>query len=255
MCSDADASPPDLPAERAGNGGTVRTRRLTLSSADGTAVSATLASSSGTTGVVILPDVRGLYPFYEQLAERFADAGHPAIAFDYFGRTAGTGPRGDDFDYQPHVAQTRLDQLQADTAAALASLRSETGVATVAVVGFCFGGTQAFLAAGTPELGFDAAVGFYGVLAPARLPAPVERASAVRIPVLGLFGGADAAIPPEDIAAYDEALTAAAAEHEFVTYPGAPHSFFDRKYDQYAEASADSWRRVLDFLARLQELR
>src|SRR4030095_166012 len=70
----------------------------------------------GAVGVVILPDIRGLYSFYEQLAEGSADAGHPAIAFDFFGRTAGTGIRGDDFDFQPHVAQTRLDQLQADTA-------------------------------------------------------------------------------------------------------------------------------------------
>jgi carboxymethylenebutenolidase len=203
----------------------------------------------GAVGVVILPDIRGLYPFYEQLAERFADAGHPAIAFDFFGRTAGTGIRGDDFDFQPHVAQTRLDHLQADTAAALAELRAQTGVRAVAVVGFCFGGTQAFLAAGTPELGFDAAVGFYGRLAPARLPAPIERASAVEVPVLGLFGGADQAIPAQDVAAYDEAL--AGRDHEFVTYPGAPHSFFDRKYDEFADACADSWRRVLDFLARL----
>jgi carboxymethylenebutenolidase len=249
MCFDADASPPDLPADRAGNGGKVHARRLTLTSADGTEFSATLAAGSGDVGVVILPDIRGLYPFYEQLAERFADAGHPAIAFDFFGRTAGTGIRGDDFDFQPHVAKTRLDQLQADTAAALAKLRAQTGVPAVAVVGFCFGGTQAFLAAGTPELGFDAAVGFYGRLAPARLPAPIERASAVEVPVLGLFGGADRAIPPQDVAAYDEAL--AGRDHEFVTYPGAPHSFFDRKYDEFADACADSWRRVLDFLARL----
>ena len=249
MCFDADASPPDLPADRAGNGGHVHARRQTLTSADGTEFSATLAAGDGDVGVVILPDIRGLYPFYEQLAERFADAGHPAIAFDYFGRTAGTGIRGDDFDYQPHVAATRLDTLQADTAAALAALRAQTGVRAVAVVGFCFGGTQAFHAAGTLELGFDAAVGFYGRLAPARLPSPIERAGAVEVPVLGLFGGADKAIPPEDVAAYDKALAGRA--HEFVTYPGAPHSFFDRKYDEFAEACADAWRRVLDFLARL----
>ena len=42
---------------------------------------------------MILPDVRGLYPFYTELAERFAQAGYHAIALDYFGRTAGLGPR------------------------------------------------------------------------------------------------------------------------------------------------------------------
>ena len=47
---------------------------------------------------MILPDVRGLYRFYVELAERFAAAGHPAIAIDYFGRTAGDEERGEDFD-------------------------------------------------------------------------------------------------------------------------------------------------------------
>ena len=65
---------------------------LTLTSADGTEFSAYLARAEGSTGVVVLPDVRGLFRFYEQLAERFAAAGHPAIAIDYFGRTAGPRP-------------------------------------------------------------------------------------------------------------------------------------------------------------------
>ena len=76
---------------------------------------------------MILPDVRGLYPFYSELAERFAQAGHHAIALDYFGRTAGLGPRDEDFEYMPHVQQTHPLTVQADAAAALAELRSRTG--------------------------------------------------------------------------------------------------------------------------------
>ena len=41
--------------------------------------------------MVILPDVRGLYRFYEELALRFAERGIAAVAFDYFGRTGGRG--------------------------------------------------------------------------------------------------------------------------------------------------------------------
>ena len=55
---------------------------------------------------MILPDIRGLYRFYEELALRFAERGHAAIAFDYFGRTAGAEKRDDDFEYMPHVEQT-----------------------------------------------------------------------------------------------------------------------------------------------------
>src|SRR4029077_6570857 len=82
---------------------------LELRSADGTPFSAAFAESpvGSEPGVVILPDVRGLYRFYIELAERFAAAGHHAIAIDYFGRTAGLGPRDEDFDYMPHVNAPR----------------------------------------------------------------------------------------------------------------------------------------------------
>jgi len=45
-------------------------------------------------------------------------------------------------------------------------------------------------------------------------------------------------------------LTAAGVEHEIVTYDGAPHSFFDRRQEDFAEASEDAWRRVLEFIDR-----
>ena len=67
-------------------------------------------------------------------------------------------------------------------------------------------------------------------------------------PILGLMGGADGAITSEDVEAFDAALAAAGVEHELVTYPGAPHSFFDRLRDEHADASEDAWRRVLDFI-------
>ena len=53
--------------------------------------------------MLILPDVRGLHPFYEELALRFAEAGVEALAIDYFGRSAGLAPRDEEFDYMPHV--------------------------------------------------------------------------------------------------------------------------------------------------------
>ena len=254
MCFDFDARPPELPvdlalAPLAGGAGA---EMLELTSADGTRFSAALAESpeGSEPGVVILPDVRGLYRFYVELAERFAQAGHHAIAIDYFGRTAGTGERGEDFEYMPHVQQTRVAQVQLDIAAALDALRERTGVRGAVTVGFCFGGSHSFAAATSPALGLAAAVGFYGRLVPARegAPAPLELAAQTRCPVLGLFGGADAAIPAEDVEAFDRGLDESGVEHEIVTYLGAPHSFFDRAQAEHAEASEDAWRRVLAFL-------
>jgi carboxymethylenebutenolidase len=69
-------------------------------------------------------------------------------------------------------------------------------------------------------------------------------------PILALQAGDDPNIPPEMNAALDDALTAAEVEHEIVTYEGAPHSFFDRKQEQYQAASDDAWTRTLAFIER-----
>ncbi len=254
MCFAFDASPPDLPADIAPIAGGAGAELLELESADGTRFSAALAESPEPRGrgVVILPDVRGLYPFYSELAERFAAAGHHAIAIDYFGRTAGLGPRGEDFEYMPHVSEIRAypELVQADAGAAVAALRERTGVDEVASVGFCFGGTESFLAATSADLGLARAIGFYGSLSPERWGdnSPIHRAREMRCPVLALFGGADEGIPPEQVDAFAANLEAAGVAHEIVTYAGAPHSFFDRRYEEHAEACADAWRRVLAFL-------
>jgi carboxymethylenebutenolidase len=253
MCFEFDARPPDLPADLqlppVAGGAAAET--LELTSADGTRFSAALAVSTDPhdPAVVILPDVRGLYRFYVELAERFAQAGHSAIAIDYFGRTAGLGARDEDFEYMSHVAETRVENVQADTAAAIDALRERAGAKSFATVGFCFGGTHSFLAAQNPDLPLDRAVGFYGSLTerPTR-PSPIPGAEDTRVPVLGLFGGADENIPQEQIDEYARGLAAAGVEHELISYPGAPHSFFDRKFDEYADACEDAWRRVLSFL-------
>ncbi|MCW3003026.1 MAG: dienelactone hydrolase family protein [Conexibacter sp.] len=254
MCFDHDAQPPDLPADlvvRRVSGGAAA-EQLEVRSADGTRFSVALALSGQAhdPAVIILPDVRGLYRFYVQLAERFAMAGHHAAAIDYFGRTAGTGERDGDWDYWPHVRQTTPEQIQADIAATIELLRERTGATSFVAVGFCFGGAQAFLAATNADLDLDGVVGFYGALQGERLGIPPPRdeaAKAVR-PVLGLFGGADEGITESDRERFAANLERAGVEHEIVVYPGAPHSFFDRKQAEFAEASQDAWRRTLAFL-------
>ena len=142
MCFEFDALPPELPAGRAVIAGGAAAESLTVTAADGNEFAAALAESPAPSGpgVVILPDVRGLYRFYVELAERFAAAGHHAIAFDYFGRTAGTAERDEDFDYKPHVEQTTIAGVQADLKAAREALAERTGATLFASVGFCWGG-------------------------------------------------------------------------------------------------------------------
>lgn len=233
------------------SGGAAEGRSTILRSADGTAFRAYLAASRvGDAGVVIVPDVRGLHPFYEELADRFASAGISAIAFDFLGRTAGTEPRADDFDYMPHVRQTTPKTMFADIAATVDHLTTETKVRRRFVLGFCFGGRIAFLAA-AEQPGLSGVVGFYGRLSKRDAetwPVPWEEARRMRAPVLGLFGGSDPGIPESDVKAFDDALMRAGVEHHLEVYPGAPHSFFDRTFREYRTECEDAWRRVVAFI-------
>ena len=198
-------------------------------------------------GILVLPDVRGLYGFYEELALRFAELGHPALAIDYFGRTAGADRRGDDLEFAEHVAATTPEGIRDDVAAAVAALR-DRGAPSVLAVGFCFGGRQAWLAAADGH-GLAGAVGFYANPGERNgAPGPTQRAADLEAPILALQAGADQNITAEMNEAFEQALTDAGVEHELVTYEGAPHSFFDRRYEEFDEASEDAWRRVLEFL-------
>ncbi len=252
MCFEFDALPPDLPIDVPRVAGGARAEVLELESADGTHFSAAFAGAAEERGpaVVIYPDVRGLYPFYIELAERFAEAGHHAVVVDFFGRTAGLGPRGEDFDYMEHVPKVRSSQVQQDTLAATGLVKERTGTDAFVSVGFCFGGGESFLATTNRELGLAGAVGFYAGLNRERwgMEGPLDRAADMHGPLLGLFGGADQGIPQQQIDEFAKRLDSAGVEHDFHVYEGAPHSFFDRKQEEFAEVSADAWRRVLAFL-------
>ena len=245
MCFDTDSEPP-IPRIA---GAAVSHEDLTLTSSDGTELAAFVATPDepATSGVVILPDVRGLYHFYEELALRFAERGYAAIAIDYFGRTAGAAKRDDDFEYMPHVDQTTDANVQADTRAGVDKLR-ERGVTAVFTVGFCFGGRASWVAAASGH-GLAGSIGFYGGPTRERGGAsPVARVAQIECPILALQAGADPNITAEDNAAFDDALTAAGIEHEIVSYDGAPHSFFDRKQEEFQADSDDAWRRTLEFI-------
>lgn len=247
MCHDADSRPPAPPH----SGEVVERGLLTLTSADGTEFDAAFAAPAGEAraGVVVLPDVRGLHPYYVALAERFAEAGYPSVAIDYFARTAGRagqGIRDQDFDWQTHMPQTTAQGIDGDTAAAIEHLRGRTRPdLPIVTVGFCFGGSNAWRQAeGTLPLA--ATAGFYG-----RPQMVGDAAGSARLPVLMLIAGDDAATPVADQLALAERMEAAGAEVETAVYDGAPHSFFDRAADQWAEASADAWRRLLALLERV----
>jgi carboxymethylenebutenolidase len=247
MCFDHDSRPP-IPQIA---GGALDGRLIELIAADGNRFAAfrALPARPGGAGVVILPDVRGLHPFYEELALRFAERGIDALAVDWFGRTAGLSRRGEAFEHMPHVEATSWAGIAADITAAVGSLKTD-GIASRFTIGFCMGGRMSFLAA-TLGLGLSGVIGFYGTLeGPWRndAPAPLDRLDQIGSPVLGLFGGADRGISADAIARFEVGLAERGIDQRIVTYTGAPHSFFDRKAIEFASESASAWEEVMGFI-------
>jgi carboxymethylenebutenolidase len=201
--------------------------------------------------VLIYPDVRGLHQFYKELALRFAETGFTALALDYFGRTAGLSTRDDSFEFMPHVQQLQLETFTLDVQASLDHLKGIGGEGgKIFVVGFCMGGSLALITGTNPDLGFTGLIPFYAGMSRnfGGRGTVLDHAHNVIYPVLGLFGGNDPGIPQNNIDQLGELLNKAGIENEIVVYPGAPHSFFDRRATDYANESEDSWKRILSFI-------
>ncbi len=250
MCFDHDSRPP-LPPIR---GGAVDARQLTLLSRDGAAFAAYAARAEEPSGagIVVIPDVRGLHAYYEELTRRFAEAGVHAVAIDLYARTAGAEPRREGFEYEPHVGQLEPERVDDDVAAAAEYLRTPEGgePERLYTVGFCLGGRVSLLQAAA-GIGLDGVIGLYPwPVGPHRsgLPAPADEAPRFGCSVLALYGETDAGIPADAREAFDAALEASGVDHRSVVYPGAPHSFFDRKAADFADASESAWTEMLSFM-------
>lgn len=220
---------------------------LHLTADDGNRMMAYSARAEKPTGrgMVILPDVRGLHGFYRELTVRFAEAGIDAVAFDYFGRTAGDGSRDESFEWRSQIALTTPEGVAADVRAAVEYLRGEEGgrATSIFTVGFCFGGRESWRQSARGH-GLAGSIGFYG----GQPNSLAEEIPAMKAPLLLLLAGEDFT-PQEDFRQFEGRLKDAGLPFTSKTYEGAPHSFFDRTSEQHADASADAWRQMLDFVA------
>ncbi|HXG25526.1 MAG TPA: dienelactone hydrolase family protein [Candidatus Binatia bacterium] len=251
MCTNHDSRPPIEPI----SGAAIDAQVIHLEGEDGATFRAFLArpEQSIGAGIVILPDVRGLHPFFEELAMRFAERGIDALAIDYFGRTAESDDRGEGFEYMPHVQQARWENLAGDIRTAVAHLRSlPRPPRSIFTTGFCMGGRLSSMSS-TLGLGLAGAIPFYGWPTGENrngTPAPAEMADKIDNDLLIFYGEADQGLPKEVRDTYDAALDKAGVRHATVVYPGAPHGFFDRHFEEFADASNDAWERTLEFIRR-----
>ncbi len=205
-------------------------------------------------GILVINDVFGRSPFYDQLARRLAQAGFVAVTPEYFFRE-GSLPEPTREAAMARAKQLDFKRWSRDMSAAIDWLRARPDVnGTVGTIGFCMGGTQALLLAARRD-DLAATVSYYGFPADARTDAsPIEVAPKMHGPILGHWGDQDQGAGMDNVEKLRAALEAAGVEHEFHIYPGLGHGFLkasleDSKTPGYEQACT-SWKRTLDFYRR-----
>jgi carboxymethylenebutenolidase len=210
-------------------------------------------SGEATGAVIVGMELFGVNEHIRDVTDRFARAGHIAIAPNFYHRTLprsslpfGDAGRTEGFR---HLHQLRRDDALADVAAVLAYL----GVSAT-FVGFSFGGHIAYLAA--TQFALRATACFYGgwittTEIPLGQPTPTLALTPhIRGKLIYFAGGRDPVITRDQLDAIDDALTRAAIPHELVVYPDATHGFFCDQRDTFDRAARDdSWQRVIALIS------
>ncbi|HLX87035.1 MAG TPA: dienelactone hydrolase family protein [Acidimicrobiales bacterium] len=200
-------------------------------------------------GIVLIQEAFGVNHYIEDVAGRLAEAGYLTAAPHLFHRTGDTVVGYTEYDkLAPHMQALNEQSLLDDVDAAMAWLAGKGIEAqSTGIVGFCMGGTVAFLTAVRRPVG--AAVTFYGGgVGQGRfgLPPLIELAPDLGAPWLGLYGDEDKGIPVEDVEALRAAAKHAGVPTEVVRYGDAGHGFHCHARPDYNEGAAtDAWSRAL----------
>jgi carboxymethylenebutenolidase len=191
--------------------------------------------------IVVIQEIFGVNHHIRSVCDRLADAGYAAIAPSIFDRIEPNFTSG----YSPdEIANARKFVANPDWAAMLldtqAAIDAVKAVGPVGIIGFCLGGSIAYVAA-TKLSGLSAAVGYYG--------GAVVRFADDKpdVPTQLHFGEKDAGIPLTDV----EAIKSKRPDVEIYVYPGAQHGFHCDERASYDKVSSDiAWPRSLEFFAK-----
>jgi carboxymethylenebutenolidase len=205
--------------------------------------------------VLVVQEIFGVHEHIKDICRRLAKLGYFAVAPALYAREGDVSKLSDIQEIMKVVAKVPDDQVAADLDATVAWAKS-TGKADttkLGITGFCWGGRQVWLyAAHNPSV--KAGVAWYG---PLQIPTSelrphnaIDLAKEIDVPVLGLYGGADAGISVAQIEQMRAALKAAGKPSEIVVYPDTPHGFnADYRPSYRPEAAKDSWKRMRDWFA------
>jgi carboxymethylenebutenolidase len=201
--------------------------------------------------VLVVQEIFGVHEHIKDVCRRFAKLGYFAIAPEMYARQGDVSGLTNFQDILKIVQKVPDAQVMSDLDAAVAYAKDsgKADTAKLGMTGFCWGGRIVWLyAAHNP--GLKAGVAWYGRLkgqATELQPKyPVDLASQIKTPILGLYGGADQGIPVATVEEMREALKAAGnKDSEIVVFPDTPHAFFaDYRPSYRKEQAEDGWKRL-----------
>ncbi|HEY4074169.1 MAG TPA: dienelactone hydrolase family protein [Herbaspirillum sp.] len=206
--------------------------------------------------VIVISEIYGVHAHIADVCRRWAKLGYLAIAPDLFGRQGEPMAYTDSQSLQREViAQVADEQVIQDLHGALAWAGANNGnAAKAAVTGFCWGGRFVWLyCAHNPKI--KAGVAWYGKVSVEKNVKqpyhPIDIAEGLRVPVLGLYGSEDAAIPLETIELMQDKIADGRSHSEIIIYPGAGHAFNADYRPNYIESAAkDGWQRAVEWLKK-----
>lgn len=218
-------------------------KQFTLTTSDKHNLGAYRADPQGTPkgGLVVIQEIFGVNHHIRAVCDRLAGMGYAAVApavFDRFVRDFETGYTPEEIaKARGYLGNLNWDHMVADMAAAAGDLK---GVGPVGAIGFCMGGTAAFLAAcRIPDIA--AAVSYYG----GSIAKFVDEKP--KCPMQMHFGEKDESIPLTTV----ETIKQKQPQAEIYVYPGAAHGFNCDERASYNKAAADlAWSRTTEFLAK-----
>ena len=202
--------------------------------------------------VIVAIEIFGVHEYIRDVCRRLAKLGVMAVAPDVYFRKGDLSKISDTAQIMPIVMATPDAQLMSDYDATVRWATGEGAKASaVGMIGYCRGGRSVWLyTAHNPSL--KAAVAWYGPLAgplnDLQPTWPINVADKIKVPVLGLYGGADTGIPLESVERMKAALAAAGSPSKIVVFPDAPHGFHADYRSSYRSGPAEeSWKMMQDW--------
>jgi carboxymethylenebutenolidase len=206
--------------------------------------------------VLVVQEIFGVHEHIKDVCRRFAKLGYMGVAPELYARQGDVSKLSEIDEIRKVVSKVPDAQVMADLDAAVAWAKAAEGgnVEKLSITGFCWGGRIVWLyAAHNAQL--KAGVAWYGRLVgkPSELQPkhPIDVATSLKAPVLGLYGGNDQGIPLDTVEQMRTALKAANSPSEIIVYPDTPHAFYaDYRASYRKESAQDAWSRLQAWFKR-----